>query len=42
MVIIDRRKDAIEKVTLKLNIIGMMADQSYLSDIDKLAPDILA
>lgn len=42
MVIIDKRKDPIEKVTLELKIIGMMADQSHLSDIDKLPPDILA
>lgn len=42
MVIICRRKDAIEKVALELNITGMMADQSHLGDIEKLTSDILA
>lgn len=41
VVITGRRKDAIEKAASELNITGMMADQSHLSDIDKLTSDIL-
>lgn len=42
MVIICRRKNAIEKVALEFNITEMMADQSRLGDIEKLTLDILA
>ena len=37
IVITGRRKDAVEKVTSELDVIGMVADQSDLEDINNLA-----
>lgn len=37
VVITGRRKEAIEKATLELDVIGMIADQSNLKDINNLA-----
>lgn len=40
VIITGRRKEAVEKAASELNITGMIADQSRLTDIDKLVSDI--
>ena len=40
VIITGRRKEAIEKAASELNITGMMADQSNLSDIDRLVAEV--
>lgn len=40
VIITGRRKEAIEKAASELNITGLMADQSNLSDIDRLVAEV--
>ena len=40
VIITGRRKEAIEKAASELNITGLMADQSNLSDIDRLVGEV--
>ncbi|MFC0774077.1 SDR family NAD(P)-dependent oxidoreductase [Terrimonas alba] len=40
VVITGRRKEAVEKATSEINVVGMVADQANLSDIDKLVSSL--
>lgn len=40
VIITGRRKEAVDKAALELDVTGLVADQSTLSDIEKLAADI--
>jgi NAD(P)-dependent dehydrogenase (short-subunit alcohol dehydrogenase family) len=40
VIITGRRKEAIEKAASELNITGLVADQSNLSDIDRLVAEV--
>src|SRR5688572_18118491 len=40
VIITGRRKEAIETAAQALNVMGLVADQSVLSDIDKLAMEV--
>lgn len=42
VIITGRRKDAIEKAASELSVIGLLADQSSLPDIDKLVAEVKA
>ena len=40
VIITGRRKEAIEQAASELNVSGLLADQSNLSDIEKLVPEV--
>ena len=40
VVITGRRKEAVEKAASEINVVGMVADQTNLRDIDKLVSSV--